>query len=222
MFRRLFPLALLLLLVGCGSSALRFTLTTNISDAAKRTELMEASKRVVERRLSSLGTKSTDLTITSETDETASLSFSPQDGTVKDEITKELITPFSLEIMLFNGKDKEKDKGDLYVDEQGWFTKTGINEKSIIWAKASTDEWGKGEVALDFTPEGRALLKKIFQEHTGGQLGLFVRNRLMSKLLIDTKDLKENIVIAGIPSPDIAGIFADDVNTGAHVTFSLP
>ncbi|MDD4627833.1 MAG: hypothetical protein PHE68_00365 [Candidatus Peribacteraceae bacterium] len=222
MFRRLLPVALCLLLISCGSSALHFTLTMDVSDAAKQTELMNASKRVVERRLGSLGTKSTDLTVVSGTGGTASLSFSPQDDTVKDEITKELITPFSLEIMLFTGKDKEKDKGDLFVEEQGWFTKTGINEKTIIWAQASRDEWGKGEVELNFTPEGHTLLNKTFRENVGGQLGLFVRERLMSKLLIETKDLKENIVIAGIPSPDIAAIFADDVNTGVHVTFSLP
>ena len=222
MFRRLFPFALCLLLVGCGSSALQFTLTMNVSNATQRTELMEASKRVVQRRLSSLGTSATDLTVAPGTDGTAVLSFSPKDNAAKEKITQELLAPFSLEIMLFTGADKEKDKGDLYIEEQGWFTETGVNEKSILWAKASVDQWGKGEVALEFTPEGHTQLGKIFSKNAGGQLGLFVRGRLMSKLLIETKDLKENIVIAGIPSSEIAGIFADDVNTGAHVTFSLP
>lgn len=218
MIRRLFPIALLLLLTSCGGTALHFTLSMNITDAAKRTELEEASKRVAERRLSRFELKPTDLSLTSNTDGTFALTFSLAEKEAADQITKELLTPFSLEIMLFTGKDK----GDLYVEEQGWFTKTGINEKSLVWAQASTDEWGKGEVALEFSPEGHTLLSKTFREHVGGQLGLFVRDKLMSKLLIETKELKEKIVIGGIPSPEIAAIFADDVNTGVHVTFSLP
>jgi hypothetical protein len=222
MMRRLFPIAFLLLLTSCGGTALHFTLTMNISEIAKRTELEEASKRVVERRLSRFELKTTDLSLAPNTDGTFALTFSLAEKETADQITKELLTPFSLEIMLFTGKDKEKDMGDLYVEEQGWFTKTGINEKSLVWAQASTDEWGKGEVALEFSPEGHALLSKTFREHVGGQLGLFVRDKLMSKLLIETKELKEKIVIDGIPSPEIAAIFADDVNTGVHVTFSLP
>jgi hypothetical protein len=44
----------------------------------------------------------------------------------------------------------------------------------------------------------------------------------MAKMPIDTSEPKEEIVIAGIPVPDMAGIFADDVNVGTHVTFSIP
>jgi hypothetical protein len=53
-------------------------------------------------------------------------------------------------------------------------------------------------------------------------MGLFVHDRLMAKMPIDAAEPKEEIVIAGIPVPDMAGIFADDVNVGTHVTFSLP
>jgi preprotein translocase subunit SecD len=112
--------------------------------------------------------------------------------------------------------------GDLYVEEQGWFTKTGITQKHITWTEGGVDETGKGRVRLTFSEEGRALLSQVIRVHPNGIVGLFVRDNLMSKMQIEGAELRKEIVITGIPTPDIATIFADDVNVGTHVTFSLP
>jgi hypothetical protein len=207
-----------LILAGCGGVTAQYRMTFDTTDPQQRTALLEASKRVVERRISRLSPKPITLSPEDQEDGTVLLTIELYDEDIEEELTQELLAPFSLSIML----QQSGSGGDLFVEEQGWFTKTGITEKSVTWVRAGEEPDGKGTVTIELTPEGRALLEETFNENIGGMLGLFVRKHLMSKMPIDDKGLRESIVIAGIPSPEIAAIFADDVNTGIHVQFSLP
>lgn len=217
--RRLFPLVLLsLTLVGCGSKTMRFSLTFDVTDPVQRTILLEESKKVIERRLSRFEDATPSQMVTENVQSgSILLSFTVNNAEARATLTSELLTPYSLRVMTAT-----TGTGDLFIEDQGWFTETGLTQQEILWAEGAADQDGKGVVHLVFTDEGRTMLNTIFHDHLGGTLGLFVHDRLMAKMPIDNKDLNEEIVIAGIPVPDMAGIFADDVNVGTHVTFSLP
>ncbi|MDD5624043.1 MAG: hypothetical protein PHI23_05045 [Candidatus Peribacteraceae bacterium] len=210
------PLALLFVfLAGCGGTKLTYKLTFDTTDPVERTTLGRASANVVERRLQRLGEEAKELKI-EEKGEEAFVSVKVPNEAIGEELTRQLTTPFKLRIMLAT----EDDKADLLTLEYGGFKETGITEKQIKWMTASDEEGGTGRITITFTDEGRSLMKKIFQEHQGEFLGLFVRDILMSKMYIDTNELKDDIIITGVPR-ELAGVFADDVNSGLHVTFSL-
>lgn len=217
--RRLFPLVLLTLtLAGCATNTVRISLHFDATDPVERTVLLEETKKVIERRLSRFEDATpTQMLAEQQEDGSIILSFVVNNDEARETLVRELLTPFSLRMMTASAET-----GDLFIEEQGWFTDTGITQKQILWTEGDADQDGKGVVRLVFSDEGRTMLAQVFRDHPEGTLGLFVRDRLMATLPIDTKEPKEEIVITGIPVPEMAGIFADDVNVGTHVTFSLP
>jgi len=217
--RRLFPLVLLALtLAGCGSKTMRFSLTFDVENSVQQQILLEESKKVIERRLSRFEDATPSPMIVENVQSgSVLLSFDVNSAEARTALTKELLTPYSLKIMTVT-----TGTGDLFIEEQGWFKDTGITQKDIFWTEGAADPKGKGIVRLVFSKEGRAKLQAVFHDHPGGTMGLFVHDKLMAKMPIETNELKEEIVIAGIPVPDMARVFADDVNVGTHVTFSLP
>jgi len=62
-------------------------------------------------------------------------------------------------------------------------------------------------------------MQQVFKENKGKSLGLFIRGALVSKLLVETDELKDDIVIRDITSHEIAEAFADDLTVGLHVRF---
>lgn len=217
--KRLFPLVLLTLaLVGCGSKTMRFSLTFDVEDSVQRTILLEESKKVIERRLSRFEDATpSPMIVESVQSGSVLLSFDVNSAKARTALTKELLTPYALKVMTAT-----TGTGDLFIEEQGWFKDTGITQKDIFWTEGAADPKGKGIVRLVFSDEGRAKLQTVFRNHSGGTMGLFVHDKLMAKMPIETNELKEEIVISGIPVPDMARVFADDVNVGTHVIFSLP
>ncbi|MDD5102861.1 MAG: hypothetical protein PHX93_00505, partial [Candidatus Peribacteraceae bacterium] len=209
---------LTLILAGCGSKTVRLSLTFDIADPVQQSVLLEESKQVIERRLSRFE-DATPTAMVAESGQSGAvlLSFDVNNAEARAAIVDELLAPYSLRIMTVS-----TGTGDLFVEDQGWFTDTGISQKQIVSAEGAADEEGKGIVRLVFSDEGRAMLTNIFQNNLGGVIGLFVHDRLMAKMPIDSSKPKTEIVIAGIPVPDMARIFADDVNVGTHVIFSLP
>ncbi len=217
--RRLFPLVLLTcVLAGCGSPTVRLSLAFDVTDPMQRTILLEESKKVIERRLSRFEDATPSaMHVENSASGAVLLSFTVNNAKARAALVDELLAPFSLKVMTAS-----TGTGDLFIEEQGWFSVTGITQKDIVWTEGAADSEGKGIVRLVFSDEGRVKLATVFREHPAGTVGIFVRDRLMAKMPIDTAELKEEIVITGIPVPDMAGIFADDVNVGTHVTFSLP
>jgi len=61
-------------------------------------------------------------------------------------------------------------------------------------------------------------VKDALVKTKGTQVALIVRNQLVSTFQSQGIG-RENIFIDGVPTPELASIFSDDVNVGVHVTF---
>lgn len=205
------------LLAGCASTVhVDYRLTMKEEDPAKLADLSLASLRIVERRMQNLGEEVRGLDITQEADGPR-LSFTTETQAAADLLEQELTTPFAFSIMR---AARGKETPEIAVESHGGFLSTGINEQHLSWVSASVEPDSKGRITLHFTDEGRKLMRKMFKENVGKQIGLFVRKKLVAALQVDTAELKDDIIITGIPSAELARVFADDVNVGLHVTFT--
>ena len=216
MKRLILLMALPLALTACGSFKVGYRLTFNTSDEALRTQLTLTSSKIMERRLESLKATIKDKQIQPDNGSGATITLTLADPTIGKALTAQLIQPFKMRIM----KQVPDGEGQISVQGHGSFAETGITEKDIVLAEAAEDSAGKGVVKLTFLPDGRTKLAKLFQENNGKDIGIFVRDRLMSKLTIKSSDIQEYIVIRNIPSADLARVFVDDLNVGLHVTFT--
>lgn len=205
-----------LLLSACGEVTVTYDLHTDATLADQKSELTLASMRVIERRLKRIGENILEKDITAE-DGIPSITLTLGDTIARDILTEELLQPFTLRIMT---ETTDEESADITVAGHGGFVETGLTEEHITWAETKHDtDPSKGHVTLTFTESGRTLMNDIFKKNNGKYVGLFVREHLMSKLLVESAALMDDIVIRDIPSTEIANIFADDINVGLHVTF---
>ena len=206
----------LLLFAGCiPNRSVTYQLSFSVTGAPEQRDLAEAALRVVERRLESMGETLVDKNVKTGTD-TADLAITVSGAAPVDVLTEQLQEPIKFRIMA----QAPDDRADIIVTGHGGFKETGINDSSLYSVQASQDSSGKGVITLNFTPEGRKILAKVFKANKGKYLGLFVRGKLASKLLVETDTLLDQIVIRDLPSADLARVFADDINVGLHVSFS--
>lgn len=218
MKRPLFSLVSVLLLAACATSnSVSYNLEMDVTDAEKRQQLGEQSLRVIERRLSRMGEipSAQDVTVN---EDGAVISITVETQEAIDQLTKELQEPFTFKVM---AQTEEGEEGEITVDGHGSFISTPVTGDDLEWVEGRKEP-GKatGEVRLVFTEEGRSEMANLFADKQGSYIGIFVRDQLISKLLVDTGELKDDIVIRDIPSPELAQIFAEDVNVGLHVTFT--
>lgn len=203
-----------LVLAGCSAERVTYRLTIRSDDAEMRSSLIAATKRVITRRLQSMGEDASVIDVNTKNGDVF-LSVDVADPIVSDSLTAALTDPFTLRIM------KQVDPpGDITVEGHGSFGETGITEKHLQWVTSGKDPNNKGFVELKFNPEGRDIMGKVFAENNGKFIGVFVRRHLMSKLLVEATEVKDAIIISEIPSPMLAEIFADDTNVGLYVTFT--
>jgi hypothetical protein len=210
-------LSICVLLAACGRAVeSRYRLGFNTTDTGRLTELSLGVTRIIERRLLSMGEEVRGLDVTQKS-EGPELSFKVQTQAAADLLREDLAEPFKLSIMR---TVKPGETATLEIDAHGGFVDTGIFEQHLEWVIASEESDNRGRITLRFTEEGRELMRKVFKQNVGKQIGLFVRERLIAKLQVDTAELKDDIIITGIPSSELARVFADDVNVGLHVTFT--
>jgi hypothetical protein len=215
-------LASLLVLTSCaastgGASTVGYSLSFVNTDAAHQQKLIEASQRVIERRVTTEGAEVKDSKAERVSPTEVRIFTTVSDPTVIPKLSTQLSAPFTFRLMR---QANEGEKPDATVEQEGNFKETGITEKELEWITASANpntEGGMAEIAL--TPAGQENLKKVLTSAKGKKIGLFVRGRLMS-IFPSAGDIQGNIVISGIPSKTVAEIFADDVNVGAHVKFT--
>lgn len=204
----------LLLFTGCRGASADYTLMFDLPDEDKRSQLASASMRIVERRLLAMGEEPLEKELRAEEGE-LHLRLTLVNDTIKEILTEQLTASFALRFM----KASTPGKG-IAVEGHGSFEETGVTEDHFLWMISSVDETtGKGRVQILFTEEGRKRMGQVFKENKGKYIGLFIRNNLVSKLLVESQELKEDIVITDIPTTELATVFADDVNVGLHVTF---
>lgn len=207
-----------LLLTACNTTgSVTYELTKNVTDPADASELVRQSLRVIERRLDAMGEEITDKSTVSAGEKTT-VTIQSEHQEALDSLTNQLQEPFDLEFM---AQTREGETPDLQVEGHGGFKKQGITGADILWVESRQQSGSdKGEVRILFTPEGKEKMAKLFVENKGRFIGLMVRGVLVSKLQVETDEMKDDIVIRDIPSYDLAQIFADDVNVGLHVTFT--
>lgn len=206
-------------LAGCGATrTLNATATVRSSDPAKIIGLIQASERVLKRRLAAADVQDAVVSVAPAGAADATVVLRLPDAAAEDAARRILSEPFTFEIKLAGGMIKDPSGAEV-VDWQA----TGITGADLEWIQpvrdTSTDTLG---VDLQFGADGRAKLASVFKVNQGKDVGIFVRDLLVSKLRVNSADIGNSIVISGIPSAAIAEIFADDVNVGLHVVFSLP
>lgn len=209
-------LASLFLLAGCQGkqTPISFELQFDTENEQEQAELALASMRVAERRLENIGEPLVDKSIVEKGDKTF-LNITVEDPVGAEILTDQMTETFSLAFMA----QVPEEQADIVITGHGGFKRSGINEDVLEGIKAELDPAGKGMITLEFTEEGRQKMGDLFAVNVDKYIGMFVRDQLVSKLLVEGAELKENIIIRDLPSPEIAEIFADDVNVGLHVTF---
>ncbi|MDD4319264.1 MAG: hypothetical protein PHW10_02990 [Candidatus Peribacteraceae bacterium] len=208
-------LVFVLLLAGCAAGQeTDLTLSFSETGNTRAPELLEAAERVATRRLESLGGPARGARALQE-GSGAVLRLTVRDPALRETLVRELTSPFSFRLMM----QAPREQATLWNDQFGGFAETGITEKDIAWADAGMQD-ETGFVVISLTEEGLPKLKQVFRENMDKQIGVFVRDRLMSRKLVTEDDAENSVIqIDGIPSPTIASIFADDVVVGTHVTF---
>ncbi len=216
MKRLLLSLALLPLLTACGSASVRYDVQMDTEDGELRSALLSASLRVIERRMASLGEAVLDLDV-KKVGEGNQIIVEAEEESALGVLSDLLMAPFDLQVM----NESELEVADQVVEGHGGFRKVGISQEHIVWLRSAEEPGGKGRVTIIFSDEGREKMAEVFKDNKGKFIGIFVRNQLVSKLLVDTDELKDDIVITDIPTVQLANVFADDVNVGIHMTFTL-
>lgn len=215
MKRFLAPIALALFLSACGMTVASYAVDIRTEDAEQRSELAGAIQRVVERKLASMGESSDGVDLSAD-GKTALLKVDVEDKRVHEALNGVLTDPFKLRIMA----EAPEDQADIVVEGHGGFAESGLTEEHLQWLTATEEDGQRGRIIIDFTSEGRDLMKEIFETNKGKFIGIFVKDQLVSKLLVDTDVLLDQIIITEIPSLELAEVFADDVNVGLYVTFT--
>jgi preprotein translocase subunit SecD len=218
--RRTLPSVLLsvLVLAGCQASAPgTYLLTYDSAVPARVTELSAASARVVLRRLLGMNQKVTAKDVTLSPDQ-KHLTVQIKDKQVKNDLTAQLVAPFTMSVMV---ETADATDPKVLLNKYGAFTPTELTETyfdSVVAGESQTAK-GKGAIVIRFTKEGTQKLHEVFQKNQGKTMGVFVRGNLMSKKVIDPTDTQDSILVDGVPSAELAKVFADDVNVGLHVKF---
>jgi len=217
MKRILLTSAAILLLTGCTRPTLTLDLTFRTDDPDQISTLTTVSKRVVERMAFVV---EEDLPLISVTDKGAKkrMTVTLMEKDSADLLVERLITPILFRIMREAGEEEE---ADIENDQYGRFNETGITEEHLHWIDAEALSEGPGGVIqINFTEEGAALWQQVLEENKGKKVGLFTRGGLVAFYTVQEGGFKDKIIITGIPSAELAKVFADDVNVGAYITFS--
>lgn len=205
-------------LTGCNTSnTLTAAATVDSTNSGRIIELIQAAERVLTRRLAGAEVKNAVVSVAPTSGNKATVTIKLPDAAAVETGTRILSEEFTFDLRLEDGTVKNAEG----VDVPNWVA-TGINGSHLVWIQPIRDqETNDVGVELLFSDDGRQILNKIFAENVGKDLGIFVRDLLVSKLSIPAEPIGESIIISGIPSAKVAEIFADDVNVGLHVSYSV-
>lgn len=207
--------ALPLVLAGCGQAQVSYQLGFKGVGEANHQELAGISMLVIERRLDNMETALIDQEIETQSGGIV-IHLTVKNQEIAGALTSQLVQPFTLRIM----KQMPDGQGEVEVQGHGSFSETGITEADLTRGESAADQNGKGVVRLTFTEAGRGKLLNVLRENVGKDIGIFVRDRLISKLNVKSDQILDNIIIRDIPNAELAAIFVDDLNVGLHVTFT--
>jgi len=204
----------LLALAGCApKQAMTYNAVIDAEDSAKVMTLIQASERVLIRRLAAAQVQKSIVTVVPTGGKNALVTLKLPNEEAREAAERILSDPFTFEIKIDGGVKTDTGETDWQA--------TGIDGTMLTWIQPIRDsKTGTLAVELQFTPEGRTALAASFKNNRGKDIGIFVRDLLVSKLRVESDAPAESILISGIPSEKVAEIFADDVNVGLHVVFT--
>jgi|TARA_Y100000310_G_scaffold286485_1_gene310703 hypothetical protein len=210
-----------LLMTACGSVAtiLTYDVTFTTDNPDRMSALSLATRHVVERRLARLEGALLDYDVEYDKEaQVATIEIEVDNAKSAEILNEEMTAPFTFEVRY---KVEEHQEGDIEVEGVGSFRDTGIYKSDIDWVIGQTTEppLNRGRVLIGFTDESVPGVKEIFEEQAGNTIGLFVRDRLTAAVEIG-EEFEKVLVIDGLPSGEIAKVFADDMNVGIHMTFT--
>ncbi len=189
------------------------------SDSSKVRTLLEATERVMERRFASLKLLNARASVVPLDTKSAMLTLTLPDSETAERFEAILSAPFTFDVRIEKPKEKLK-KDD--PDEIEWIP-TALTGSSLSWVQAiGNKNTGRVSLELQFTEKGQSLLQSLFRENVGKNIGIFVRDAMMSTFSISSPDVGSSIMIGGVPSASIAEVFSDDVNVGLFVSFTNP
>lgn len=215
------PLVFALLLSACNQpKTLTYDVTFTTDNPDRMNDLSLATRHVIERRLERFDAHLIDYDVAhnTETKETE-IEVQVDNADAAQFLNEKLTEPFSFEIRYLADEEQE---GDIYVENVGYFRPTDIVKEDIDWVlgQALDGPQQSGRVVIGFTDVGVEKMQNIFDNQDGSTIGIFVRNMLTASLKIEEGTIERTIAIDGVPSGDLAKVFADDVNVGIHMTFT--
>lgn len=199
---------LILALAACSrEKTLTYSVETDTVDVTKNAALHAALERVIVRRFAASGIEGAVSRVVPSSEGPALLTLTVPDTASEEEAERILSESFSFDILL--------EKPGAVAEDTEWLV-TGVDGSSLLWAQALISPAGDVGVELQFDDAGLVLLEKTFKGNTGKNVGIFVRDLLVSKMNISSEEVGKHIVIGGIPSAKIAEVFSDDLNVGLH------
>lgn len=220
MKKLLLPVLFALTLTACGNSTaitMNATFSTNGKD--DKAALILATKKIITRRLAMHNADLVDFSVKYNDDNSADITIKGSDAEATNALLDEMTQGVNLEI---RKQVSDHQEGDITVEKLGDFRATGIDGDDVSWvlSRASENALNQGEVMIQFTEEGSQKMNTFFNENVGKNIGLFVRGKLAANFAIPDGGFQESIIIPGIPSVEMAEIFADDMNVGTNMTFT--
>ncbi len=206
--------------VACSkASTLTYTLEVRQDSPSNVVALLSSAERVIIRRLAALGEAKPIATVVPTGGSGGLLTISLAKDDIAPRVKEMIAEPFTFDIRL------EKPLATAPTDENAgdasqWL-ETGIHKEQVVGVRTVVSKTNSSAaIEITFTPEGRALLQKLFSENKGKNIAIFVRDLMVSRLKIESDAITEHIVISGIPSATVGQIFSDDVNAGLYINYS--
>lgn len=219
MQKTLLLLLIPLLLTACSGKERQYIVEFDTDNVERMADLTAAARRVIERRLLRHGGELVNFGVKREGKDTF-LTVETDKKEVAEALNTELTTPFELAMMV--EVEGEPIEGDISVEGHGTFRSVNVTQEDLDWVLGAASDGpivGQGKVTVGFTEDGGAKMRIVFESHNGKHLGMFVRQQLAAKILLENEHISRTITIEGLPSSDLALVFADDVNVGTHMTF---
>lgn len=216
----LFPALFALCLTACGPVNLTYTVDFTTENTDRMADLSLSLQRVIERRLARLEGALLDYSVDYDKETKATrITLKVDNAASAKALDEELTAPFDFEIRYLAEDTAE---GDIVVEGAGSYRATGITKTDIDWVlgEVANEVLNTGRVIIGFTDAGVEKMQQVFRDHGGNSIGLFVRGRLAASMAVPEGTQFERVIdIPGLPSADLAKVFADDMNVGIHMTF---
>ncbi|MDD5469444.1 MAG: hypothetical protein PHO92_01445 [Candidatus Peribacteraceae bacterium] len=218
---RIAPFLLAALLVACSGKNASYDLTIKAKDEAQLQRILATTTRMVERRVEAIeyreGVTDTleDITISRKGGNTQlTLRFSTP--IIAPILTEDLLEPFTMEFM----EECPVEEADFVVAETQGYKRIPLGTEDVSWLLTEEESGIVGGVTMQFTPEGAQKKAELFEPRMGKNIGIFIRGLPVYRLRVEPDDVEEPVILIKVPDSELGSVFADDVNTGLHVSFS--